>query len=65
MTNTGTEKPATENAESDRSNHPPMRHAAKVPKGTATHTASKAVPKAKDRLGSIRWVMSSSTGLPK
>ena len=65
MTNTGTEKPATENADNDRSSQPPMRHAAKVPSGTAISTANKAVPKANDKVGSTRCAISANTGLPK
>jgi hypothetical protein len=42
-----------------------MRQAAKVPKGTAINTANKAVPKAKDKVGSTRCAISANTGLPK
>ena len=42
-----------------------MRQAANVPKGTATSTASTMVPAANDSVGSMRWAISSVTGLPR
>ena len=40
-----------------------MRQAASVPKGTASNTASNAVPKAKDRVGPTRSAIRADTGL--
>ena len=63
MTNTGTEKPATENADKPRSNQPPMRQAARLPRGTAIHTASSTVPSASAKVGSTRCATKAVTGL--
>ena len=54
---------STENAISERSSAPPKRQAASTPSGTAIRTAIEIVSTASDTVGSMRWPISSVTGI--
>src|SRR3954453_6543015 len=62
MTNTGTEKPTTDNPITKRSIQVPCFHAAITPSGTATRIETMMVESAIEIEGSTRWLIIFSTG---